>query len=348
MSEEKKKISYSDLPEGIRKLISTAKGRGIIKYFSEHPETLKTAIKASELRRIAAEKVQNDPAIQEKINRIASRIVRDSKIQQDFFKARKAAHQAALSGTYGDFKEYDSIVQNFGNSMGLTPWKSSEQADLNNDAPLAEDLRQEAVNREEILNAVSDKITDIKFKIQEFLDEFKETVQRNETASSENAKASMKISKLAIIISVLGILASGGIQWYFAWRAEKNDKTGELIEVVKKSHPWSEQQISADDAKNVNVAFHAITEALQKNVQLEKDNIQLRQETDRLQADLKKAQDDLAELKKQYNTDKGPWTQEKQKLYSEITALKKQIEELNAELAKISLSSKNSQQEADR
>lgn len=341
MSEEKKKISYSDLPEGIRKLISTAKGRGIIKYFSEHPETLKTAIKASELRRIAAEKVQNDPAIQEKINRIASRIVRDSKIQQDFFKARKAAHQAALSGTYGDFKEYDSIVQNFGNSMGLTPWKSSEQADLNNDAPLAEDLRQEAVNREEILNAVSGKITDIKFKIQEFLDEFKETVQRNETASSENAKASMKISKLAIIISVLGILASGGIQWYFAWRAEKNDKTGELIEVVKKSHPWSEQQTSADDAKNVSVAFQAITGALQKNVQLEK-------ETDRLQADLKKAQDDLAELKKQYDAFTATCLQEKQKLYSEITALKKQIEELNAELAKISLSSKNSQQEADK
>lgn len=341
MSEEKKKISYSDLPEDIRKLISTAKGRGIIKYFSEHPETLKTAIKASELRRIAAEKVQNDPAIQEKINRIASRIVRDSKIQQDFFKARKAAHQAALSGTYGDFKEYDSIVQNFGNSMGLTPWKSSEQADLNNDAPLAEDLRQEAVKREEILNAVSDKITDIKFKIQEFLDEFKETVQRNETASSENAKASMKISKLAIIISVLGILASGGIQWYFAWRAEKNDKTGELIEVVKKSHPWSEQQISADDAKNVSVAFHAITEALQKNVQLEK-------ETDRLQTDLSKAQNTLAALQKQYDAFTATCLQEKQKLYSEITALRKQIEELNAELAKISLSSKNSQQEADR
>ena len=342
MSEEnKKKIPYSDLPEGIKKLISTAAGRGIIKYFSEHPETLQTAIKASELRRIAADRIHSDPVLQEKIQKIALRIASDPKIQRDFFKARKAAQRAALSGTFGDFKEYDSIVQNFGNSMGLTPWKSSEQADLNNDAPLAEDLRQEAVNREEILNAVSDKITDIKFKIQEFLDEFKETVQRNETASSENAKASMKISKLAIIISVLGILASGGILWYFAWRSEKNDKTGELIEVVKKSHPWSEQQISADDAKNVSVAFHAITEALQKNVQLEK-------ETDRLQTDLSKAQNNLAALQKQYDAFTATCLQEKQKLYSEITALKKQIEELNAELAKISLSSENSQQEADR
>ena len=121
----------------------------------------------------------------------------------------------------------------------------------------------------------------------------------------------------------------------------KNDKTGELIEVVKKSHPWSEQQISADDAKNVSVAFHAITEALQKNVQLEK-------ETDRLQTDLSKAQNTLAALQKQYDAFTATCLQEKQKLYSEITALKKQIEELNAELAKIALSSKNSQQEADR
>ena len=48
MSEEKKKISYSDLPEGIRKLISTAKGREIIKYFSAHPETLKAAIQTED------------------------------------------------------------------------------------------------------------------------------------------------------------------------------------------------------------------------------------------------------------------------------------------------------------
>ena len=90
MSEEnKKKIPYSDLPEGIRKLISTAAGRGIIKYFSEHPETLQTAIKASELRRIAADRIHSDPVLQEKIQKIALRIASDPKIQQDFFKARK-------------------------------------------------------------------------------------------------------------------------------------------------------------------------------------------------------------------------------------------------------------------
>ena len=170
--------------------------------------------------------------------------------------------------------------------------------------------------------------------LRDFLRKFEKIALKNEKSSAKNACWSLGVAIAAIVISMVGILASGGIQWYFACRAEKNDKTRELIEVVKKSHPWSEQQISADDAKNVSVAFHAITEALQKNVQLEKDNIQLRQEIDRLQADLKKAQDDLAELKKQYNTDKGPWTQEKQKLYAEIAALKKQMEELKTELVK--------------
>ena len=63
---------------------------------------------------------------------------------------------------------------------------------------------------------------------------------------------------------------------------------------------------------------------------------------------MSKAQNNLAALQKQYDAFMATCLQEKQKLYSEITALKKQIEELNAELAKISLSSKNSQQEADR
>lgn len=319
MSEEKKKISYSDLPEGIRKLISTAKGRGIIKYLSEHPETLQTAIKASELRRIAADRIHSDPELQEKIRRIASRIAKDPKIQQEFFNAQRAAQQATLSGTFGDFKEHDSIVQNFGNAMGLTPWQYSEQTDSRNNAPLSDDLRKKAIYREETLNAVSKEVTGVKSKIQEFLDEFKCTVKRNEKASTVWAIATCVLSVIAIVIAV--------------W-SECSDKTRELIEVIKQSHPWSEQQISAEDAKNVRVAFQAITGALQKNVQLEKDNIQLRQETDRLQADLRKAQGDLAELQKKYNADNVVWLQGNKKLYAEITALKKQMEELKTELAK--------------
>lgn len=155
--------------------------------------------------------------------------------------------------------------------------------------------------------------------LRDFLRKFEKIALKNEKSSAKTACWSKWLAIIAICISLWAIC---------------NDKSDELIEVVKKSHPWSEQQISADDAKNVSVAFHAITEALQKNVQLEKDNIQLKQETDRLQANLKKAQDDLSEFQKKYNADKVAWTLENQKLYAEIAALKKQIKELKTELVK--------------
>ena len=166
--------------------------------------------------------------------------------------------------------------------------------------------------------------------------------QNNFKASETDAKKNKKLSWIAIGIAVAGIIT----QVVFSCRAEKNDRTGELIEVVKKSHLWGEQQISEADAKNVHVAFQTATGALQKNVQLKKDNIQFRQKTDRLQEDLKNAQNTLAELEKKYKADKVAWTQEKQKLYAEITVLKKQIEELNAKL--ISLQTKATKISATR
>ena len=167
--------------------------------------------------------------------------------------------------------------------------------------------------------------------LQDFLRKFERIALKNEKSSAINACWSKWLAIIAICISLWAICT---------------DKSDELIDVVKKSHPWSEQQISAEDAKNVRVAFQAITEALQKNVQLEKDNIQLKQEIDRLQTDLRKAQGDLAELQNKYNTDKVAWTQEKQKLYAEIAALKKQIEELKVELAKRLVQQSESRQEA--
>ncbi len=166
--------------------------------------------------------------------------------------------------------------------------------------------------------------------------------QNNFKASETDAKKNKKLSWIAIGIAVAGIIT----QVVFSCRAEKNDRTGELIEVVKKSHLWGEQQISEVDAKNVHVAFQTVTGALQKNVQLKKDNIQFRQKTDRLQEDFKNAQNTLAELEKKYKADKVAWTQEKQKLYAEITVLKKQIEELNAKL--ISLQTKATKISATR
>lgn len=166
--------------------------------------------------------------------------------------------------------------------------------------------------------------------------------QNNFKASETDAKKNKKLSWIAIGIAVAGIIT----QVVFSCRAEKNDRTGELIEVVKKSHLWGEQQISEADAKNVHVAFQTVTGALQKNVQLKKDNIQFRQKTDRLQEDLKNAQNTLAGLEKKYKADKVAWTQEKQKLYAEITVLKKQIEELNAKF--ISLQTKATKIRATR
>ena len=96
------------------------------------------------------------------------------------------------------------------------------------------------------------------------------------------------------------------------------------------------------------LSIRAIAEVLQKYGQLEKDNIELKQATDRLQADLKKAQDNLTELQNRYNDDKVAWTQEKENLCAEITALKKKIEELNAELAKRPLPSEKLKQEAGK
>lgn len=177
------------------------------------------------------------------------------------------------------------------------------------------------------LNDLIEKLTDIKTLLENFLEEFKKIAEQNSKSSNRWALASCILSIVAITIAV--------------W-SEWSDKTGELINTMKKSHPWSEQQISSEDAKNVRVAFQAITEALQKNVQLEKDNIQLKQEIDRLQTDLRKAQGDLAELQNKYNTDKVAWTREKQKLYAEIAALKKQIEDLKAELIKRPLPQSNS------
>lgn len=158
--------------------------------------------------------------------------------------------------------------------------------------------------------------------------------QNNFNASKVDAKTNKILSWIAIGIAVAGIIT----QVIFSCRAERNDRTGEVIEAIKQSSQWSSSKISADDAKNVSVAFHAITEALQKNVQLEK-------ETDRLQDDLSKAQGDLAALQKQYDASAANFLHEKQKLYAEISALKKQIEELKAELAKRPVPSPASTQE---
>lgn len=341
MSEEEKNFSYADLPEDIKKLVSSTQGCNAIKFFDKNPGAFQAAVKATELFAKAKERIKDNPQILTAMRHIADRVQKNAKSMEALVDAQAAAMQAASSGTCGEFRKAQQELSEQYRKMGIASAQQENflpeikiDSSIPDSAPVPAQSIEQANEIYGKLDCIKSSIDDVSEGIDDFWANLKNMVERNEKASSENAKASRKISKLAIIISVLGILASGGIQWYFAWRAEKNDKTGELIEVVKKSHPWSEQQISADDAKNVSVAFHAITEALQKNVQLEKDNIQLKQETDRLQANLKKAQDDLSEFQKKYNADKVAWTLENQKLYAEIAALKKQIKELKTELVK--------------
>jgi hypothetical protein len=240
--------------------------------------------------------------------------------KQNIETAIEAAVDFSNSDSENDISSHDNPLRE-----QLTELKNT--ADSSSEDDLA-DLQENAADMKFGIDlAIKEKVSNIEVILSNFLTEFQKIAKQNSKSSSIWAWASCILSVVAISVAV--------------W-SEYSDKTGELIEVVKKSHPWSEQQISAEDAKNARVAFQSITGALQKNVQLEKDNIQLRQETDRLQADLKKAQDDLAELQNKYNADKVAWIREKQKLYAEITALKKQIEELKTELAKRPLPQSNS------
>ena len=310
MSEEVKNFSYADLPEDVKKTISSMHGRNAIKFFAENPIAFETAIKATDLFEKAKERIKENPQVLTAIRHIAERVQKNAESMAALLGAQAAAMKAASSGTYGEFRKAQQELYEQYRKMGVASAQREYflpeikiDRSIPDSAPVPVKNIEQANEIYEKLDCIKSSIEDVSEGIGDFWSNLKNMVDRNEKASSENAKASMKISKLAIIISVVGILANGGIQCYFACRAEKNDKTGELIEVVKKSHPWSEQQISAQDAKNVRVAFQAITGALQKNVQLEKDNIQLRQETARLEANLKKAQDNLSGLEKKYNVD---------------------------------------------
>ena len=314
---------------------------------------METAARATELHKKAAESIKHNPQMQDAIRRLTERVCKNAESMAALLGAQAAAMKAASSGTYGEFRKAQQELYEQYRKMGIaSAQKEYFLPEIKIDSNIPDSDPVPVQNREQAneiygkLDCIKSSIDDVSEGIDDFWANLKNMVDRNETASSENAKASMKISKLAIIISVLGILASGGIQWYFACRTEKNDRTGELIEVIKQSHPWSKQQISEEDAKNVRVAFQAITGALQKNMQLEKDNIQFRQETACLEVNLKKAQDTLSGLEKKYNVATAGFALEKQKLYAEIAALKKQIEELKVELAKRLVQQSESRQEA--
>ena len=314
MSEEGKKFSYSDLPENIRRFISSEQGRKAMKYFAENPEAINAATRSAELYQKAKMFTANNPEIQKAIHKITEKILANrsqahSLLQQQI----QAAQNVALSGNMGEFyKNQQNFLNLTTDTTDVATNIPTTDKKLDDNAEVPEDEKEKWEAVVSYLESLLDRSDKINENIDRFLRKFKIIALKNEKSSATNACWSKWLAIIAIFISLWAICT---------------DKSDELIEVVKKSHPWSEQQISADDAKNVSVAFHAITEALQKNVQLEK-------ETDRLQDDLSKAQGDLAALQKQYDASAANFLHEKQKLYAEISALKKQIEELKAELAK--------------
>lgn len=190
-----------------------------------------------------------------------------------------------------------------------------------------EQIAADAVVKEAYLDII-EHLIDIDRTLQGFLRKFERAALRNEKASAKNACCTKWLSIIAIFISAAGIIANMGIQWFFACRAENNDKTGKLIEVVRKSHPWCDQQIGVEDAKNVSLAFHAVTQAMQKN-------IQNKHEISRLQAELKKTQDRLDKAQKKYNELTPASEQAQKQLQLEINSLKKQIASLQSEVTSL-------------
>ena len=291
---------------------------------------------------------QNYSKIQQQVNKVLSAPQVSIARINAFEKMGNALYNAALSDSVTDYqkniqealdaeKEFsksasDSQDENDSDIAKETITKISENvtdANLSERKTIVVDLLKSILDQN-----IGQRLTAIETLLRNFLRKFEIIALKNEKSSAKTACWSKWLASIAIIISTAGII----MQTVFSCRAEKNDKTGELIEVVKKSHPWHEQQISVEDAKNISATFHAINGALQKNVQLEKDNIQFRQETARLEVNLKKAQDTLSGLEKKYNAATAGFALEKQKLYAEIAALKKQIEELEIALRKNFLS----------
>ena len=290
MSEEVKNFSYADLPENIRRFISSEQGRKAMKYFAENPEAINAATRSVELYQKAKMFTANNPEIQKAIHKITEKVLANrsqahSLLQQQI----QAAQNVALSGCMGEFYKNRQVFFNLtADNADIVTNTPTVDEKINDDLAVPEDEKEKWEAVVSYLESLLDRSDKINENIDRFLRKFKIIALKNERSSATNACWSKWLAIIAIFISLWAICT---------------DKSDDLIEVIKKSHPWNEQQISADDAKNVSVAFHAITQALQKNVQLEKDNIQLRQETARLEANLKKAQDNLSGLEKKYNVD---------------------------------------------
>ena len=119
MSDETEKNSFLTLPDEIKNLISTEKGRGIVKYLHDNPDLFRTVSKMDELHKKVALLIKDDPQIQNTILQISKQVLGNHQKSLDLFKAQKAAESAALSGTVGDFKSHVADVKHSQQAWGL-------------------------------------------------------------------------------------------------------------------------------------------------------------------------------------------------------------------------------------
>ena len=315
MSEEQKKFAYSSLPDEAKKLASTDAGRGVMAFFSKKPEALQAAISLGELHKKAAEVIRLNPQMQESIHHLAEIVQKNRQIMQPLLDAQKAAGRAANSRTVRDFKKNAAQVQDFQKKFNFPVWEYSEHITSckRDDVPVPECARADAVVQIDYLEQVIKTIFGVTFAVREFLDEFKESVERNEETSKKWWWASILLSVVAIFVALYGVC---------------NDKTGKLIKVVENAHPWVEQPaIAPEDAKHLSVAFHAITSAIQEHIRNKK-------EIDRLHVDLGEMQNRLTDIQKKHDSLTLTSRQERIKLQQEIDDIKSQIEKQKVELTR--------------
>lgn len=252
--------------------------------------------------------------------------------------AYDAIGNASISGTIGDYRQnIQSAIQaakDFSDSYSLhdsdqEDYLVNQLTELDSDAAKSNEDQLSDLQEKAVLTQLSlcRDVTSISENLSKLLLKFEDIAARNETASKKYACQSKIIAIIAIIISGLGIFASAIIQWHFACRAEEKDKMGKLIEVVEKAHTWGKQPIPVENVKNINIAFHAIINAMNENIQNKNEIVQLH-------AGLRETQARLVNIQKRYEDLTESSRQERQKLQLIIADLKKQIDQQKAELMK--------------
>lgn len=323
-----------------RQLLRTPRGERLVEAYKADPERVLQTLRAAQVLKSSDEYIQHNPQLQKDIQELheikKSLAARDQLALEE---AHDAAWGMALSGNIGDYKRYaeqliaaqakiseiekirdTGAIKTLGDDAKSLGEKLESIRDSNDDAPVPDELLDSSTPTLALLESMGGELTNIRASMDKLIEvsqrnmettkqqldsveKLLETAKRNEKSSKKNAKSSNKLATWAIIITTVGILVGVGVQWYFARRAEKNDKTGELVEAVKR--------------------FHADTNAQDKN------------EVARLRAECGEMKSQLAGARKKNDELDTARKQERQQLQREISALKEQMASLEMKLKEL-------------